>query len=70
MKKDEIIDLLKQQISSHKKLYDDLREQEKRQSQQITELIAEVPSLKEALLQKGESPSKRKCVRKGLDKLI
>ncbi len=53
-----------------KKLIDDLREQEKRQSRQITELIAEVASLREALLQKDESLSKQKRVCKGLGKLI
>ena len=70
MRKDEIVDLLKQQINSYKKLIDDLREQEKRQSRQITELIAEVASLREALLQKDESLSKQKRVCKGLGKLI
>ena len=70
MRKDEIVELLKQQIGSYKKLIDDLREQEKRQSEQITELIAEVASLREALLQKGESLNKQKRVCKGLGKLI
>lgn len=56
MKKDELIELLK--------------EQNKRLSDQVEALIAEVASLKETLLQKGESLSKQERLTKGLAKLV
>ena len=52
MKKDEIIELLKEQIKG-------LRDDNNRLLDQIDALIKEVSSLKEALLQKGESLSKQ-----------
>ena len=48
MKKDEVIELLKEQIK-------ELRDDNNRLLDQIDDLIKEVSSLKEALLQKGES---------------
>jgi len=50
MKKDEVIELLKEQIK-------ELRDDNNRLLDQIDDLIKEVSSLKEALLQKGESNS-------------
>ena len=52
MKKDEIIELLKEQIKG-------LRDDNNRLLDQIDALIKEVSSLKEALLQKGESLGKQ-----------
>ena len=51
MKKDEVIELLKEQIK-------ELRDDNNRLLDQIDDLIKEVSSLKEALLQKGESLGK------------
>ena len=59
MKKDEIIELLKEQIKG-------LRDDNNRLLDQIDALIKEVSSLKEALLQKGESLSKQQRLTKGL----
>lgn len=56
MKKDEIIELLK--------------EQNKQLSEQVDALIAEVASLKEALLQKGESLGRQQRIAKGLARLV
>ena len=61
MKKDEIIELLKEQIKG-------LRDDNNRLLDQIDALIKEVSSLKEALLQKGESLSKQQRLTKGLDR--
>ena len=63
MKKDEIIELLKEQIKG-------LRDDNNRLLDQIDALIKEVSSLKEALLQKGESLSKQQRLTKGLAKLV
>ena len=63
MKKDEIIELLKGQIKG-------LREDNSRLLDQIDVLIKEISSLKEALLQKGESLSKQKRITKGFAKLM
>ncbi len=63
MKKDEIIELLKEQIK-------ELRDDNNRLLDQIDNLIKEVSSLKEALLQKGESLSKQQRLAKGLAKLV
>ena len=52
MKKDEIIELLKEQIKG-------LRDDNSRLLDQIDALIKEVSSLKEALLQKGDRKSTR-----------
>lgn len=62
MKKDEIIELLKEQIKG-------LRDDNNRLLDQIDALIKEVSSLKEALLQKGESLSKQQRLTKGLANL-
>lgn len=56
MEKDEIIELLK--------------EQNKQLSEQVDALIAEVASLKEALLQKGESLGRQQRIAKGLAGLM
>ena len=58
MKKDEIIELLKEQIKG-------LRDDNNRLLGQVDALIKEVSSLKEALLQKGESLSKQQRLAKG-----
>ena len=58
MKKDEIIELLKEQIKG-------LRDDNNRLLDQIDALIKEVSSLKEALLQKGESLGKQQRLTKG-----
>ena len=63
MKKDEIIELLKEQIKG-------LRDDNNRLLDQIDALIKEVSSLKEALLQKGESLSKKQRLTKGLARLV
>ena len=63
MRKDEIIELLKEQIKR-------LRDDNNRLLDQIDALIEEVSSLKEALLQKGESLSKQQRRTKGLAKLV
>ena len=63
MKKDEVIELLKEQIK-------ELRDDNNRLLDQIDDLIKEVSSLKEALLQKGESLSKQQRLTKGLAKLV
>ena len=63
MKKDEIIELLKEQIK-------ELRDDNNRLLGQIDDLIKEVSSLKEALLQKGESLSKQQRLAKGLAKFV
>ena len=63
MKKDEIIQLLKEQL-------DRATESNKQLLQRIDALLEEVNSLKEALLQKGESLEKQKRVNKGLTKII
>ena len=63
MKKDEIIELLKEQIKG-------LRDDNNRLLGQVDALIKEVSSLKEALLQKGESLSKQQRLAKGLAKLV
>ena len=63
MKKDEIIELLKEQIK-------ELRDDNNRLLDQIDDLIKEVSSLKEALLQKGESLGKQQRLTKGIAKLV
>ena len=63
MKKDEIIQLLKEQL-------DRATESNKQLLRRIDALLEEVNSLKEALLQKGESLEKQKRVNKGLTKII
>ena len=63
MKKDEIIQLLKEQI-------DKATESNKQLLRRIDALLEEVNSLKEALLQKGEFLEKQKRVNKGLTKII
>ena len=63
MKKDEVIELLKEQIK-------ELRDDNNRLLDQIDDLIKEVSSLKEALLQKGESLSKQQRLTKGSAKLV
>ena len=63
MKKDEIIELLKEQIKR-------LRDDNNRLLGQVDALIKEVSSLKEALLQKGESLSKQQRLAKRLAKLV
>ena len=63
MKKDEIIELLKEQIKG-------LRDDNNRLLDQIDALIKEVSSLKEALLQKGESLGKQQRLTKGIAKLV
>ena len=63
MKKDEVIELLKERIK-------ELRDDNNRLLDQIDDLIKEVSSLKEALLQKGESLSKQQRLTKGLAKLV
>ncbi len=63
MKKDEVIELLKEQIK-------ELRDDNNRLLDQIDDLIKEVSSLKEALLQKGESLSKQQRLTKGIAKLV
>ncbi len=62
MKKDEIIELLKEQIKG-------LRDDNNRLLDQIDALIKEVSSLKEAL-PKGESLGKQQRLTKGLAKLV
>ncbi len=62
MKKDEVIELLKEQIK-------ELRDDNNRLLDQIDDLIKEV-SLKEALLQKGESLGKQQRLTKGIAKLV
>ena len=59
----EIIELLKEQIDAG-------REREMKLLEQISELTAEIASLKEALLKKGESLDKQKRIAKGLSKLM
>ena len=63
MKKDELIELLKEQIKG-------LRDDNNRLLVQIDALTKEVSSLKEALLQKGESLGKQQRIAKGLAKLV
>ena len=63
MKKDEIIELLKEQIKG-------LRDDNNRLLVQIDALTKEVSSLKEALLQKGESLGRQQRIAKGLAKLV
>lgn len=63
MKKDEIIELLKEQIN-------DLRADNNRLLLQVEVLTNEIASLNEALLQKGESLSKQQRIAKGLAKLM
>ena len=63
MKKDEVIELLKEQIK-------ELRDDNNRLLDQIDDLIKEVSSLKEALLQKGESLGKQQRLTKGIAKLV
>lgn len=63
MKKDEIIELLKEQISG-------LRADNDRLLLQVEALTQEIASLNEALLQKGESLSKQQRIAKGLAKLM
>lgn len=63
MKKDEIIQLLKEQL-------DRAMKDNKELLQRIDALLGEVSSLKEALLQKGESLEKQKRINKGLTKII
>ena len=59
----EIIELLKEQIDAG-------REREMKLLEQISELTAEIASLKEALLKKGESLDKQKRIARGLSKLM
>ena len=63
MKRDEIIELLKEQVKG-------LRDDNNRLLDQIDALTKEVSSLKEALLQKGESLCKQQPLTKGLAKLV
>ena len=63
MKKDEIIELLKEQIAS-------LRADNDRLLLQVEALTREIASLNEALLQKGESLSRQQRIAKGLAKLM
>lgn len=63
MKKDEIIELLKEQI-------DALRADNDRLLSRIEDLTKEIASLNEALLQKGESLGKQQRIAKGLAKLM
>ena len=63
MKKDEIIELLKEQIAS-------LRADNDRLLLQVEALTQEIASLNEALLQKGESLSRQQRIAKGLAKLM
>lgn len=63
MKKDELIELLKEQIKG-------LRDDNNRLLVQIDALTKEVSSLKEALLQKGESLGRQQRIAKGLAKLV
>ncbi len=63
MKKDEIIELLKEQIAG-------LRADNDRLLLQVEALTREIASLNEALLQKGESLSKQQRIAKGLAKLM
>ena len=63
MKKDEVIELLKERIK-------ELRDDNNRLLDQIDDLIKEVSSLKEALLQKGESLGKQQRLTKGIAKLV
>lgn len=63
MKKDEIIQLLKEQL-------DRAMKDNKELLQRIDALLEEVSSLKEALLLKGESIEKQKRINKGLTKII
>ena len=63
MKKDEIIELLKEQISG-------LRADNDRLLLQVEALTQEIASLNEALLQKGESLSRQQRIAKGLAKLM
>lgn len=63
MKKDEIIQLLKEQL-------DRALKDNKELLQRIDTLLEEVSSLKEALLQKGESLDKQKRINKGLTRII
>ena len=63
MKKDEIIQLLKEQL-------DRATENNNQLLQRIDALLERIASLEEALLQKGESLEKQKRVNKGLTKII
>ena len=63
MKKDEIIQLLKEQL-------DRATESNNQLLQRINALLERIASLEEALLQKGESLEKQKRVNKGLTKII
>ena len=63
LKKDEIIELLKKQISG-------LRADNDRLLLQVEALTQEIASLNEALLQKGESLSRQRRIAKGLAKLM
>lgn len=63
MKKDEIIELLKEQIAG-------LRADNDRLLLQVEALTREIASLNEALLQKGESLGRQQRIAKGLTKFI
>lgn len=63
MKKDEIIQLLKEQL-------DRALKDNKELLRRIDTLLEEVSSLKDALLQKGESLDKQKRINKGLTRII
>lgn len=63
MKKDEIIVLLKEQLNKSE-------EREHELMARVDALIAEVSSLKEALLSKGESLNKQQRINKGLSKIV
>lgn len=63
MKKDEIIQLLKEQLDSARKDNEQLL-------LRIDTLLEEISSLKEALLQKGESLDRQKHINRGLTKII
>ncbi len=63
MKKDEIIELLKEQIAG-------LRADNDRLLLQVEALTREIAALNEALLQKGESLGRQQRIAKGLTKLM
>lgn len=63
MKKDEIIELLKEQIAG-------LRADNDRLLLQVEALTQEIASLNEALLQKGDSLGRQQRIAKGLTRLM
>ena len=66
----EIIELLKEQLRQSREQTKAAEERERKLLQQISELIARIASLEEALLKKGESLEKQKRITRGLSRLM